>query len=624
MPEPMGQGASLMMGSNQVIEDPQSAASILQPDEEVKEIRMIMAWQREAANNRKQFDKHWGERRKAYKGKTWQAQKSSEAKQQPEMNLIRVVVQTILPILTDANPGFNVLPRDPTDIKFTQMLSDSMDSLWDRLGMPTRIVEVLMDQSILDNGCLKVFWNPDLEDGRGDIDIEVKDPENIWVNKGAIDFDRECKVVIERVIKTVGEWKRMFPKVADRIHADSTSEQKQKEEAERPTSEVTLVSPVDQDKNKNADPGEAIGDDNSYAEGWEVWYQDDSVVEFELEGSDGKPPEKQLRKKFPNGHLTTLLPWQKIILQSVENPNEGPNFNPYVRFVDTVMPREFYGEGLVESLIDIQKMLNKVAQTIVEYMRLMSNPIWIADKTSGVNWDKVTNKVGLIILKEAGTEVRRDIPPPIPGYIFEFFRLLQSFSNEVSGVHDVTQGRKPAGVTAAEAIETLQEAAHTRVRLKERNMQVSLSKLAKLVIAMMLQKYRAPRYHRVAGADAEVPTFVEFGIDDGAQDGTLAINRRTWAYDPNQGKYVSTPLETAQATKGLFDVKVQAGTSMPFAKASRSNLAIRLAEGGFIDQTALLETLEWDKSSEVVNRMEAKKQADAQAAMKPQPAAMAA
>lgn len=610
MPEAMGQGASLMMGANAVIEDPQTAASILQPDEEIQEIKMILAWQREAANNRKQFDKHWAERRKAYKGKTWQAQKSSEAKQQPEMNLIRVVVQTILPILTDANPGFNVLPRDPTDIKFTQMLSDSLSSLWDRRGMPIRIVEVLMDQSILDNGCLKVFWNPDLEDGRGDIDIEVKDPENIWVNKGAIDFDRECKYVIERVIKTVGEWKRLFPNVADRIHADSTSEQKQKEEAERPTSEVTLVSPVDQDKNKNADAGESIGDDNSYAEGWEVWYEDSTMEEFDLEGTDGTKETKQ-RKKFPNGHLTTLLPWQKIILQSVENPNEGPNFNPYVRFVDTIMPREFYGEGLVESLIDIQKMLNKVAQTIVEYMRLMSNPIWIADKTAGVNWEKVTNKVGLIILKEAGTEVRRDIPPPIPGYIFEFFRLLQSFADSVSGTHDITQGRNPTGVTAAQAFETLQEAAHTRVRLKERNMQVSLSKLAKLVISMMLQKYRAPRYHRVAGSSAEVPAFVEFGIDDAGDNNTLAINRRTWAYDSKQGKYVATPLETAQATKGLFDVKVQAGTSMPFAKTAGNNLAIRLANDGFIDQKALLDKLEWEKTDEVIARMKAEKQAAA-------------
>ncbi len=601
MPEALAQGADLYLGANAPIEVPQ-ANSILQPDEEVEEIRMILAWQREAASHRQQFDRNWGPRRKAYKGKTWQDQKSSGTKQTPEMNLIRVVVQTIIPLLTDSSPGFNVLPRDPTDIKFTQMLSDTLEGIWERRGMPIRIVEVLMDQSILDNGVLKVYWNPDLEDSRGDVDVEVKDPENIWVNKGAIDFDRECKYVIERVIKTVGEWKRLFPDKAEKIHADTTSEQRQKQENERVTSEVTLVSPVDQDKRKDADPGDGISEDNSYAEGWEVWYVDDSMEEFFLESQDGIK-ERKLKKRFPNGHLTTILPFQKIRLQSVENPNEGPGFNPYVKFVDTVMPRDFYGEGLVESLMDIQKMLNKVAQTIVEYMRLMSNPIWIADKTSGVNWEKVTNKVGLIIQKEAGTEVRRDIPPPIPGYIFEFFRLLQSFADSVSGVHDITQGRKPAGVTAAEAIETLQEAAHTRVRLKERNMQVSLSKLAKLMISMVLQKYRAPRYHRVAGPDAEVPRFVEFGIDDGQDGASLQVNRRSWDYDPEQGKYVPSKLESAQATKGLFDVKVQAGTSMPFAKAAKSNLAIRLFEGQAIDQKALLNALEWDKADEVINRM---------------------
>ena len=614
----------LMLGPNAPIQAPGTVAPSQTTDEEFREIKMILAWQREAANDRKQYDKEWGERKKAYKGKTWQTQKSSSAKSKPEMNLIRVVVQTILPILTDANPGFSVLPKDPTDIKFVQMLSEALESLWDRLGMPIRIVEVLMDQSILDCGVLKVFWNPDLEDGMGDIDIEVKDPENIWVNKGCIDFDRECKYVIERVTKTVGEWKRLFPDKAGRIKPDSASEQKQKEENDRPTAEVTLVSPVDRESRKDQDPGEGIGEDNGYAEGWEVWYVDDTLEEYELEDKDGLKKEA-LKKKFPNGHLTTILPWQKILLQSVENPNEGPNFNPYVRFVDTILARSFYGEGLVESLMDLQKMLNKAAQAIVEYLRLMANPIWIKDKTSGVKDDNITNKVGLIINKEPGTEVRREFPEALSSTVFEFFRLLQSFSNEVSGVHDVTQGRKPAGVTAAEAISELQEAAHTRVRLKERNMQVSLSKLARLVIAMMLQRYRTPRYQRVVGNDVEVPQFIEFGIDE-KEDGLLEINRRMWAYSPDAGKYLRSEPELATAKKGLFDVKVQAGTAMPFAKAQKGNLAIKLFESQAIDQQALLETLEWSKAQEVIQRMELKAKQEQQAALaaQPQPAAKVA
>src|SRR3990167_1220942 len=335
--------ADLMLGNYKAIEPPAQGETERTSEAEMDELKMILAWQKEDANARKEFDKNWGERKKAYKGKTWQNQKSSNQKQTPEMNLIRVVVQTILPILTDANPGFNVLPKDPTDVNFVRMLSEALESLWDRLGMPIRIVEVLMDQSLLDCGILKASWNPDLEDGRGDINIEVKDPENIWVNKGACDFDRECKRVIERVIMTVGEAKRLFPQKAQFIKPDSQSEQRRRDEDSRPTAEVTLVSPVDRDQRKNADAGGAVGGDNQFVELWEVWYRDDTVEEYELEGEDG--PKKMVRKRFPNGHLTTVLPFQKLVLQSVENPNEGPNFNPYVRFVDTVLPRSFYEIG---------------------------------------------------------------------------------------------------------------------------------------------------------------------------------------------------------------------------------------------------------------------------------------
>ncbi len=92
MAEPVA--ADLFLGNNAPIENPTAVAPTVDSAEEMAEIKMILAWQREAANNRKQHDMHWAERKKAYKGKTWQAQKSSGNKSTPEMNLIRVVVMT--------------------------------------------------------------------------------------------------------------------------------------------------------------------------------------------------------------------------------------------------------------------------------------------------------------------------------------------------------------------------------------------------------------------------------------------------------------------------------------------------------------------------------------------------
>ena len=87
----------------------------------------------------------------------------------------------------------------------------------------------------------------------------------------------------------------------------------------------------------------------------------------------------------------------------------------------------------------------------------------------------------------AGVRTTELAPHTIPEYIFQFYGEMQKMIDQISGLHDVTQGRKPIGITAAKAISTLQEAAQTRIRLKERNLQVSLTQLGYLVVNTMMQ-----------------------------------------------------------------------------------------------------------------------------------------
>jgi hypothetical protein len=332
---------------------------------------------------------------------------------------------------------------------------------------------------------------------------------------------------------------------------------------------------------------------------WEIWLDDDNIDEvLDEEG------EKSYKKRFPHGRLITMLPNQNIVLQDVENPYKHGH-KPYVRFVDTVLPRQFWGEGEAEPLMDIQRVINKIMSVILDYMNLMGNPVWVIESGSGVDSEQITNQCGLIIETAEGKSgtVRREIPPPLPQYIQELYQTMLNMANMISGVGELSNGARPIGITAAAAIETLQEASQTRIRQKARNMETALSQMGYLIVSLMMQFYRTPRVAKITG-DNEWPEYFEFYIQD-TDDGRVVYNKKDYQYDKANKSYIpATAYEASAPSKGVFDVKVMAGTSLPFAKTQRSNVAFKLFDSQVIDAKELLDTLEWPNADQIVERMQ--------------------
>jgi hypothetical protein len=413
--------------------------------------------------------------------------------------------------------------------------------------------------------------------------------------------------------------------------------------------DVTLQSPIDQDiplqSNGDADKNtSATAGQLKTVRVLECWVKDDTLEEQSIEGKDGNV-KTILKKKFPRGKVITILPDSQVLLQAVDNPYADGKF-PYIRFVDTNVPGQFWGEGEVGPIIETQKMINKVGSTITDWCNRMSNGVWILDDDSGVNPAMLTNQVGLIISKKRGTEVKREPAPNLPNELFEFYNLLNRLIDQQSGVHDTSRGRTPSGVTAGTAIESLQDADQTRIRLKERNLQAALVQLGYMVASRMLQFYTTPRVVRVTGAQ-EWPEFYEvfFSREEQQQQGIpypdqfadpqemvptkkYIANSKQYQFNPSTRQYVAvTEWQATAPSKGEFDIEVQAGTSLPFMKQRRTNLAFQLFQAQAIDQEALLDSVEFPKKDEIMRRMNEAKQAAAQAqaaAAQPQPVGTAA
>jgi hypothetical protein len=582
---------------------------------------------------RKAYDQDWDKWLKWYGGAQWDARRPSY-KASPSLNVLRAAVQTVLPIMTDSSPDFDINPQEPSDYQFADTLNKLVDNWWQRRNMQVSLTTCILDSLIFPIGVMKCVWNDEI-DGIGDIECSRVDPRNIYVDADCTDFT-DAKYIIEEKWIGSSELKIKFPDKAQYITgARSATDSKRQDSGKTMGGDVTLQSPIDQDvqiqsngdsdKNTSATAGQLKS-----VRVLECWVRDETMDEQQVEDKNGEQS-TVFKKKYPRGRVITILPDSQVLLQAVDNPYADGKF-PYVRFVDTLVAGQIWGDGEVGPLIETQKMINKVGATITDWCNRMTNSVWVIDDDSGVNPAMLTNQVGLIISKRRGTEVRREAAQNLPSEVFEFYNLLMRLIDQQSGIHDTSRGRTPSGVTAAAAIQSLQDADQTRIRLKERNLQASLVQLGYMVTSRMLQFYTTPRVVRITGAQ-EWPEFYEvfFSREEQQEQGNpypdqfadaqemiptkkYVANTKQYQFSPSTRQYVAvTDWQQTAPSKGEFDVEVQAGTSLPFMKQRRSNLAFQLFQAGAIDQEALLEAVEFPKSDETMRRMNEAKQQAAQA-----------
>jgi hypothetical protein len=563
---------------------------------------------------RKFWDGDWDRQLKWYQGEQWDWRRPSY-KASPSLNILRSNIQTMLPILTDTSPSFDFIPQEVTDNDFADLSNKLLENWWSRSNMQVKLTYCLLDMLVFDAcGVMKIVWNPDL-DGIGDIECTRVDPRNIYVDPDAMDFP-DAKFVIEEKWVPASELRMKFPAKAQYIKGGRyQTDPKKTYEGKTLSGQVTLQSPNDQDIPLNSQGEQdkntsGAGTEMKSLKVLEVWVKDDTLEEIDLTNDDGSITQG-LKKKYPRGKLITIIPDNGILLQSLDNPYGDGEF-PYVKFIDTVRPGAFWGEGEIGPLIETQKLINKVGATITDWCNRMANPVWILDDDSGVDPNRLTNQVGLIITKKRGTEVRREAPPPMPSELFQFYTLLMKLAETQSGIHDVTQGRKPQGITAGVAIDAMQDAAQTRIRLKERNMQASLIQLGRKWLSRALQFYETPRTVRITGMQGWPEIYEVFFTKN--ENDQYILNHKSYQFAPGTRKFEPvSDWQSTEPSKGEFDLECNAGTSLPFMKERKGQLAFQLYQAKAIDQEALLTAVEWPNWQETQRRMQEKAQAESQA-----------
>lgn len=558
-------------------------------------------------------DSKWVDRYKFFRGRQWPERRPSY-RHSEVLNYIFSEVQTVLVLLTDNRPNIEVTPEDPTDLEFAEILSQILVSKWDKNAWSQVLAEAITDASIYGTAIASVEWNPKLQQGLGDFTFQTEDVFHIFPDPNAKSRinDEHCDWVIRARPTPVRKLKSRYPDKADFLKPD-IGDMSASYENREPGDEVRYKSPTD---NRIAIESEKTVRPHRPDEILELclYMKSDELVEEAVgEKEDPETGVKtklyQTRKKYPNGRKIVVA--NGVLLEDGPNPYETGDF-PFARLVDHALPREFWGLGEVENLRSPQMIVNKLVSYVLDVLTIMGNPIWVVDTTSGVDTDNLTNQPGLVVEKNQGSEVRREEGVQLQPYVMQALEFMaERVLGKLGSTADVSRGVAPASDTSGYAIAQLQEAAQTKIRGKSRNVETFLKEAGSLMVDRILQFYQMPRVERITNNSAAIDYF-KFHITDVMDEAGAA--REAGALVPQKiahiapitqdemGNWVeSAPIQVP--IKSKLDVRINVGSSLPFAKLENRQMAEKLFDKGVIDVEEYLKQIDYPNRDKILQKL---------------------
>lgn len=526
----------------------------------------------------------WKRLDEVYRGKQWGA--VPEGKSAPVLNYVFSLVESTVPRLTDIAPEITVMPRrDPETQELADALTTAQKYLWDVNEMRQKSSEGTRLCLKFGTAIYKAYWDWDRYDGLGDVAYSVVHPMNFFPDPRAYNI-KQMDYCFTKTPTSLEYIKRRFK---DKGH---------------------LVAPDSDWGDTENSPGQT---EELYVSLMEYWFRDEA------------------------GNMCVMYYAGDIVLDIIGGEYDGSNEPvyrhnrfPFERQLNYPVDKQFWGLSEIEIIENIQRLVNSFEAQIIDNTRLLANGIWkVNKKLSGLTEDDAwifDNTPGSVYFTMDGG-VEREPGVPIPPHVTAHQERLIFSMEQILGIHDVVQGRKPSGVRAASAIIALQEAANVRVRQKAREMEYTFKQLADMANWLVLEFYNEPRRLRVTGANPYVTLDVhtalehrmtevagEMGmVEPGATPETLRASDQLMGTD-----------QMGQIMKEVrfpeFDIEVKVGPSVPYSQALLYQQALEFYQAGIIDRQAVLDTVGFPKREEILERMAQQERAAAEAAAQQQQA----
>ena len=454
----------------------------------------------------------------------------------------------------DSYPKPNVLPREAGDRKEASILSSILPVVLERADFEQTYSSVWWYKLKAGTGVYGVFWNNDLENGLGDIDIRKLDLLNIFWEPGISDIQESRNLFIVKLVAR-DLLESQYPQVKGKTGVDTINVAKYIYDDTVDTSDKVCV--VD-------------------------WYY-----------KVGRPGGGHLLHycKFADGN---------VLYASENDPQYRErgyyDHGKYPVVFDTLFEEEGTpaGFGYIDIMKNPQLYIDTLGEAICKNAVMHARPRFIMRNDAAVNEQEFLDGSADILHMGGSiddTSFRQLEVAPIGAVALSTLQWKVDELKETSGNRDFSQGSTTSGVTAASAIAALQEAGSKTSRDMNKSGYRAFREIAYFCIDLIRQFYDEPRMFRIVGESGE-EEYIQFD-NRGIRDQPVNV------------------MGVDGMRRPIFDIKVTAEKASPFSTVSQNELAKELYGMGFFnpqlaDQAlAALEMMDFESKDIIQRRIQA-------------------
>ena len=382
----------------------------------------------------------------------------------PTGNTLGSCVDNMIADQIDNLPEAIMLPEREETAQSAEEMDDVVSFVLYRAGWPGKYQTLMEDAIVTGTGVAQVFWDENLEDGEGMVNVLAWHPEDFYPDPMYEDIQdgRGCFKATRTSVAWVEEH---YPQAKGYVTGDEYAREDERQTPEGDT-RVTLL---------------------------EFWY-------------------KKYDAATKRTHIHMAQAAGRALLFSTETGYGAESAYPDGLYAHGDYPfvlykyrdawRRPFGTGLIHDYYDTQTAIDRYAKYIDDNARESSVQRHFIRRGSGVNPDDVADLRKTIIEWE-GNDIREVMQTvqaaPINGQVYEMMRYLADTMKQDCGQNQFTRGEGGLNVTAGTAIHYLQEAGGKITRWHGERFKDAFRKMVEQILWVLSEYMEPGRKLRIIG-----------------------------------------------------------------------------------------------------------------------------